>query len=150
MTLKELSKYISYNPTTGKFRWIKKNSIRCSDDVGFDKVYKGQFRYRATMINGQIYPLHRLAWLFANGEWPEYGINHKDGDKRNNRIDNLVLAKPRGFKMVSVFRCGRVSEESVAGRHRAIRLARSVKDDGLCRVMLIDPNGDVEGVWEKK
>lgn len=35
------------------------------------------------------YYLHRLAWLYVNGDWPSGEIDHRDGVKTNNRIDNL-------------------------------------------------------------
>jgi hypothetical protein len=39
---------------------------------------------------------HRLAWVAANGRVPEgLEINHKDGNKRNNRLDNLELVTHR-------------------------------------------------------
>ena len=32
---------------------------------------------------------HRLAWLFVNGHFPEIGIDHINGDKLDNRMENL-------------------------------------------------------------
>ena len=33
--------------------------------------------------------LHRAAWLLKTGEWPVVGIDHKDGDRSNNRWLNI-------------------------------------------------------------
>lgn len=33
--------------------------------------------------------IHRLAWRLYHGEWPKETINHIDGNKLNNRIENL-------------------------------------------------------------
>ncbi len=44
--------------------------------------------------NGKEYSCmaHRIVWTFTNGRIPEgYEINHKDGHKENNRLDNLEL-----------------------------------------------------------
>lgn len=32
---------------------------------------------------------HRMAWLFCHGSWPEGLLDHRNGDKDDNRIANL-------------------------------------------------------------
>lgn len=32
---------------------------------------------------------HRLAWLYVHGRWPDGLIDHKNGDRADNRFDNL-------------------------------------------------------------
>jgi len=40
--------------------------------------------------------LHRYVWEYYNGEIPPgYHIHHKDGDKSNNDISNLILVAPK-------------------------------------------------------
>lgn len=48
-----------------------------------------QHGYGALKINGRSYRVHRLIWLFHYGEFPSEFIDHIDGNKMNNRIDNL-------------------------------------------------------------
>ena len=43
-------------------------------------------------INGVSYLAHRLAWLYHYGELPPDLLDHKDGVRTNNRINNLRLA----------------------------------------------------------
>ena len=44
--------------------------------------------YKITVINKKFFYLHRLIFMFHNGYMPLY-IDHIDGNKSNNRIENL-------------------------------------------------------------
>ena len=43
------------------------------------------------IIAGAKYDIlkHRLIWALAHGCWPEKGLDHRDGNMENNRLDNL-------------------------------------------------------------
>lgn len=45
--------------------------------------------YRQVKIDGVLYSVHRVVWLYHTGEWPKNTIDHIDGNKHNNRIENL-------------------------------------------------------------
>lgn len=58
---------------------------------------------------------HRLVWRHFNGSIPEgLTINHKDGDKKNNRLGNLELVTYSGNTrhMLDVLKKGRVLNQS--------------------------------------
>jgi len=41
-------------------------------------------------INGFKLRLSQIIWVFhTNGKWPKDKLDHKDGNQRNNKIDNL-------------------------------------------------------------
>ena len=46
--------------------------------------------WRVSLLNKREY-LHRLVWLFHYGDMPKE-VDHIDGDKSNNKIENLRLA----------------------------------------------------------
>lgn len=48
--------------------------------------------YVYVSIGGQSLQAHRVAWAIHSGEWPKQQIDHIDGDRQNNRIENLRLA----------------------------------------------------------
>lgn len=45
--------------------------------------------YLQLCIDGKMYRVNRIVWLWYYGYLPENLIDHKDQDKTNNRIDNL-------------------------------------------------------------
>ena len=45
--------------------------------------------YLQIAVDGQLYRGHRLIWAVVTGAHPVNLIDHKDGDKTNNRIENL-------------------------------------------------------------
>jgi len=49
--------------------------------------------YLSTVINRSKYSVHRIIYAMAHGKDPGlYEIDHIDGDKQNNRLENLRLA----------------------------------------------------------
>lgn len=90
-TLQQLKDRYHYSPLAGVFekrvggkrsgyRWVLAGSV--VDKSG----------YLSMSVFGRRCAAHRLAWFYMHGEWPEFGLDHKDGDRLNNAISNLRLA----------------------------------------------------------
>lgn len=45
--------------------------------------------YTRIRVGRLIYQVHRVIWLHVYGEWPSKDIDHINGDKSDNRIENL-------------------------------------------------------------
>jgi hypothetical protein len=45
--------------------------------------------YRYIRIKKHKLPEHRVVWLYHYGEWPKNQIDHIDGNRANNDIENL-------------------------------------------------------------
>ena len=69
-----------YNPLDGLL--IKrKNKKVCG--------WENNFGYLQVQILKRKYLVHRLAFLYVHGVFPENQIDHINGDKKDNRISNL-------------------------------------------------------------
>jgi hypothetical protein len=40
-------------------------------------------------VYGRTYSAHKIAWFLSHGEWPTFNLRHVDGNRSNNRIENL-------------------------------------------------------------
>jgi hypothetical protein len=87
VTQDELKQILFYCAITGHFTWLVSTArrIKIGDRAGTPNE-KG---YIIIQINGKLYRAHRLAWLYVHGYLPTKQIDHKNGIKDDNRIDNL-------------------------------------------------------------
>jgi hypothetical protein len=82
----ELLRALDYSPETGVFTWKIQASTRALVGSVAGSAYGDYWSVRYLSVN---YLAHRLAWFYVNGEWPPSDLDHRDTDKRNNRISNL-------------------------------------------------------------
>lgn len=88
MTHEELKEYLSYNPETGIFIWIKRLSKKVLVGSEAGSIRKGKKNYVIISWKGYPYYAHRLAWFYMTGEMPAL-IDHKDRNELNNKFENL-------------------------------------------------------------
>jgi hypothetical protein len=86
-TLERVNELLSYDRDSGGFTWKegRNNNVQAGDEAGC----LGSDGYRQIGIDGQPEKAHRLVWLVVYGVWPAGQIDHIDGDRANNRVDNL-------------------------------------------------------------
>ena len=86
ITQSKLKEVLHYNKDTGIFTWVKSGrGIPKSKQAGTTHPSG----YIIIRINRKDYLAHRLTWLYINGEWPQNNIDHLNGIKDDNRIENL-------------------------------------------------------------
>ncbi len=87
LTQKQLKDAVDYDPLTGIFtRRTRTAHCMSIGDVAGCPNGRGYLKFG---VNGKSYYAHRLAWLFVYGQFPHGIIDHIDGNRANNRIDNL-------------------------------------------------------------
>jgi len=87
LTQKRLKELLKYDPETGIFTWLVANSPRV--EVGDEAGCLDPHGYRQIRVDGKQYRAHRLAFLYIEGYFPEYQVDHKHGDKDDNRWEKL-------------------------------------------------------------
>lgn len=104
-----ISDLLSYCQKSGEVRRVRstggkqKGSIAgCEDRDGYIKI----------CVKGRMLFAHRIAWLLFYGSWPDGIIDHRDGDKSNNRITNLRICDKSTNAKNSKIWCNNTSGKS--------------------------------------
>lgn len=112
-----------YCPETGEIRWAKTRPIQHFKTVmacnRWHTLFAGKIAgamniggYVAVTFNYVQLSGHRIAWRLHYGKWPSVHLDHQDGNRQNNRIDNLREVTPlensRNVKLQERNRSGRI------------------------------------------
>jgi hypothetical protein len=89
LTAAWLRENMHYEPDTGVFFWKKPGYGRTVGKIVGSKLWTKGKSYLTMKVDGTVYYAHRLAWLYVHGQWPRGFLDHIDGDRTNNAIDNL-------------------------------------------------------------
>jgi len=88
LTHDEVRRLLSYDAETGFLTWNQDKSQRVRQGDRAGSITK--YGYRRIFLKGVgFFMAHRLAWFHTHGEWPEPFLNHLNGDKDDNRLENL-------------------------------------------------------------
>lgn len=92
--------FLRYDPGTGQLVWLPRTG--CSKKIrAWNTRFAGQFAgtitkygYVRVRMPGKEHKhmAHRIICAFLTGSWPPQEIDHRDGNRSNNQIDNLRQA----------------------------------------------------------
>ena len=111
----ELKAALSYSSETGEFTIITKR--KGTRGVGKTAGTKMKNGYISICFNRKKLLAHRIAWAFIHGEFPDLEIDHDDGDRSNNRIDNLnVVTRKKNHRNM---------KQKIAGKIPGLRFRKN-------------------------
>lgn len=88
-----LRQLLRYEPETGQLFWLESRA----GQHGFNKQYMGREAlagkhpdgYKQGTLSGKSVLAHRVVWAVVYGAWPIEDIDHINGNRQDNRIENL-------------------------------------------------------------
>jgi hypothetical protein len=82
----DMLKFLRYDSATGGLFWTQ-NSGKARKDGRAGTVQKNG--YLQVTFAGYRVGAHRVVWRIHAGAWPTKDIDHLNGDRQDNRIENL-------------------------------------------------------------
>ncbi len=116
LTAEYVRSRLDYDSDTGIFTWKYFPDAR----PGWNVLYVGKVAGTTRKddngiqicLNGRRYKAHRLAWLHVYGTWPQEQIDHKKGNRPDNKIQllreatisqNAMNKRPKSGKLKGAF-----------------------------------------------
>lgn len=112
VTAEKAKELLDYNAATGVISWRSSKGRSRKGDIAGTLDSKG---YLQIGIDGRLYRAHRIAWLIACDAWPEDQIDHINGIRTDNRLENLRCVTCQGNRRNAAIRSNNTS--GIAGVH---------------------------------
>lgn len=135
LTPDEISEALVFDHSVGEFYWRHDGPLgRSAGGVATRKAAKG---YRGVTINGVSVLCHRLVWFLMHGEWPTADVDHENGNRADNRPQNL-RAGSRSFNMQNLKRAHCDTQSKLLGAYFDARRGKwysSIAKNGRSRFL---------------
>ncbi len=157
LTVDYLRECLEYFPDTGRFVW-KTRPVEHFKDEWAMKIWNTKnagkeaftvdsgtgYKQGAISRNGKKYKVyaHRIAWAMSTGAWPDEQVDHIDGERVDNRLDNLRPACHKTNQRNAAMRSNNTS--GVVGvsryRHNAGCWISRINDNNGKQINLTNPD----------
>lgn len=131
LTQERLKDLLDYDPETGVFTWkvSRRGRGTAAGRVAGKRHCEG---YVSIGIDGRQYLAHRLAILYTDGAFPSQDTDHMNGDRSDNRRENLREASRSQNNMNSKLRS--TNKTGIRGVYESKRgrFISRVNFDGVC------------------
>lgn len=119
-----------YDPATGAITLRgSKSRKRCGSILGGYRVVKVPYEGRRVQIAA-----HKLAWALHHGVMPDHEVDHRDLNRRNNRIRNLRKAS-RGQNLVNRPNVGALPKGVTLSRRKNLPYQAQVTINGFYKYL---------------
>ena len=89
LELAKLENDFLLNPLIGALVWnVRRRGVSFGAVAGSRSCDRDSLAVR---LNRIAYPVELIVWYMSTGEWPRTFPRHKNGDRSDNRMDNLML-----------------------------------------------------------
>ena len=113
ITQEEVKALFNYDSETGKLTNACNRGCRAMK--GEEAGFLNKEGYLCVKIEKKQYRAHRIIWLYVNGSFEDEVIDHINGDKQDNRIENLRCISRSGNAKNQKLRA--TNKSKVAGVH---------------------------------
>lgn len=81
-----LRNHYEYEPKNGALRNLRRGTIQKGSNIKNNKYLALHVWWKGRKLS---VAMHRAIWGVYYGQWPKFVIDHIDGDRKNNHIENL-------------------------------------------------------------
>lgn len=138
---------LDYDPQTGRLTWKRRpsNCVKIGDEAG-GPTSTG---YRQVGVFGNIYLVHRIAYLIMVGHWPFQYIDHANGERDDNRWVNIrACSHAHNMANCKTYKSNSLGLKGVV-RHRNRFMARIKLNGKMQYLGLFDTPEEAHGVFVK-
>lgn len=121
--------------------FIRKIAISSKSKVGDIVNWKPDTNgYRHCRIDNETYYLHRLIYYLHTEEWPPE-IDHRDGNKANNKIENLRASNrshnqhSSGIRKDNILGLRNISPHKQSGGYQVIISQKGILKSKYCKTL---------------